>query len=564
MLPVLEKDIRLFIRDKRNLILVILTPIIIMFILGNVFKGTEKEDYLKNIEILVCNSDANFILPDYFNAKTTENCEQNAQTLVSRGKFKGAIIVPENFSKDILNGYGTTITIYLDNSEPQTAFALSTAIEAHINKLNENISTTFIREAWLNLRELNTKIKFVAKNLESTKSSAKLIQKKTENISDIIEKINLTKAYYYLDEVNHTLNEIKSNLTIKTNISEGNSTNLTDLNTFDEILANITASIDAIAENCTFTQNFCEQFNKSINSIKQSNQKIFEQKNQIAENIKLLGNISVEPLYTQVDSITEIKISIHSQLKELENLVINFTGQIVVLQEDLNKTAILLDEYTSRKPENIVRAVTVKNNDSFHGKNNLFFRSTGILMIVLLFITLLVSSSNIVSEKTSSTFLRNIMSPMPMWSFILQKLAFLCALCFIQIFLMLGVLSYFKVYIPLNIELIFIILITSINFVSIGLFIGAISKSENISLLSALVLAIPMIFLSGVFFPFENMPNFIGTIGKWLPMSLAIAEMENIIIYSVGFGFKIIVLIALSIALFIVSSFILKKNADKD
>ena len=600
MLPVLKKDLRLFFRDKRNLILVILTPIIIMFILGNIFSGTEKEDYLKNIRLLVCNSDANFLLPDYFDAKTIENCTGNAQRLVSEGKFRGAIIVPENFSKGIRNGFGTSLTVYLDNSEPQTAFALSTAIEAFVNRMNENISTAFITEAWVNLGDLNKKIKFVAKNLESTKSSAELIRKKTANISDAIELINLSKAYYYLGEVNETLRNLRSNLSTGNDLDNSNATNtsnvtntssklnasvntgqaLSQLDSFDDIFANVSSAIGSIENECTFSEQFCVQFNKSIKSIIENNWKIIEKKNQIAENVKTLGNISgileekffainseldlmdssVDTLYAQVDAVAEIKASIHSQLKELENLVVNFTGQIVVLQEDLNKTAILLDEYTSRKPENIVRAVAVKSNDSFVGKSNLFFKSAGILMIVLLFITLLVSSSNIVSEKTSSTFLRNVMSPMPMWNFIMQKLIFLCMLCVVQIILMLAVLSYFKVYIQIDFEIILVLLFTSSCFVSLGLFIGSLSKSENISLLSSLVLAIPMIFLSGVFFPFENMPNFMGAIGKWLPMTLGISEMENVVIYSTGISVKIVVMIFLSALFLFLSSLLLRRK----
>lgn len=604
MFPVLQKDIKLFLRDRRSLILVILTPVIIMFILGHVFKGTTKEDYLKNIGLILCNDDINFNLPAYFKIRTIEDCRNSAPMLVDKGKARGALIVPKNFSSNLIEGRGSTLTLYLDNSKPQTAFALATAIEAFVNALNENISTTFIKEAWQNLRELNAKIRFVANNLESTKDSAELIKKKITNISNVIEVINITKTYEYLDTANNSISTIKSNLNITTNLTfnltNDNSTKeiafytdkvLAELGELEKILANSSRVIeDFYTVNCNISSEICRGLNNTIRDFKISNSYLIGRNSDIKKTIIVIKNSSIDfsnrlqifsnltanlssaisdnltfldysisLLYAQIDKLQEIKNEISGQVNELEELVINFTNQVIKLQGDLNRTSILLDTYTSRRPENIVRAVSINKTDSFMGKNNLHFIMPGIMMIVLMLITLLISSSNIVSEKASATMLRNIMAPMPLIYFLLQKLMFLIALCFIQIFLMLLVLMYFGVFFPLAFGLIFVLFIASLTFVSIGLFIGSITKTENTSLLSSLVIVIPMIFMSGVFFPFESMPRAMNVIGNYLPLSLAIREVENIVIYNIQMDAFVLALFGLSVVSFFVASGLIKK-----
>ncbi|MCX9086498.1 MAG: hypothetical protein OIN90_02910, partial [Candidatus Methanoperedens sp.] len=47
---------------------------------------------------------------------------------------------------------------------------------------------------------------------------------------------------------------------------------------------------------------------------------------------------------------------------------------------------------------------------------------------------------------------------------------------------------------------------------------------------------IPMLFLCGVFFPFETMPALMVKIGNALPITMGIKALDSVLIYQEGFN----------------------------
>jgi ABC-2 type transport system permease protein len=54
-------------------------------------------------------------------------------------------------------------------------------------------------------------------------------------------------------------------------------------------------------------------------------------------------------------------------------------------------------------------------------------------------------------------------------------------------------------------------------------------------MLLSLVLSIPMLFLCGIFFPFESMPALMVRLGGALPITMGIRALESVLIYQEGF-----------------------------
>jgi ABC-2 type transport system permease protein len=80
-----------------------------------------------------------------------------------------------------------------------------------------------------------------------------------------------------------------------------------------------------------------------------------------------------------------------------------------------------------------------------------------------------------------------------------------------------------------------IILVYSAAFIGIGMALATYSESENTAMLSSLVLGIPMLFLSGIFFPFETMPELMVRLGNALPITMGIRAFDSVLIYNEGF-----------------------------
>jgi ABC-2 type transport system permease protein len=65
-------------------------------------------------------------------------------------------------------------------------------------------------------------------------------------------------------------------------------------------------------------------------------------------------------------------------------------------------------------------------------------------------------------------------------------------------------------------------------FLALGFFIASVTKTNNAATGMATSISIVMMFLSGVFFPINNLPAWAYNIVRWLPLSPMIAAMRNV------------------------------------
>ena len=94
------------------------------------------------------------------------------------------------------------------------------------------------------------------------------------------------------------------------------------------------------------------------------------------------------------------------------------------------------------------------------------------------------------------------------------------------------------------------LLLISFTGTIIGMLIGLLSDNEGIAVLFALILALPLMFLSGMFFPVEFMPGFVQALAWVLPLNTHIIIMKEVLLfgtamptgifYSTAIGFAVV------------------------
>ncbi len=542
----IKKDLKLLKRDHKTLILIILAPILILFILGNIFGQTTNANSINSIKLGLCNLDQEYkeIKIPLFEITNLENkCEEKAQELVLKGKLRASLIIPEEFSKNIRDGYGSEIILYVDNSKTQTAIIASESIKALIQNLNENIGTDFINKAWDNLNKLNKKLKIAVKEASIAKDQAELQQK---NIISLQENL----SYIKIEDINNQiklLNETFSNINL-TNISL--SKDLSEELESLKLFYNSSCSTPINKE--------CIKINQSIINLEKNLNNSKDQENKINNAI---NSINTNNISNKINLVNKSKEEIINKLEELNNTFFEYTNSLINTIDELNATTQLLDVYTSRDPKNIVRAVALNENKVFGEKTYFEFLAPGLILLLLLFTTILISSSNIVYERKIGTLARALLSPTPIIIILISKILFFIIISAIELTVMLIVLKFFGITIPLYGSVLLTLLISSINFILIGLILGSISDSENTALLSSLVVILPMFFLSNLLFPFEIMPEFMKEIGSNLPLTLSINSLESIIIYNTSLNIEVILkLLIISLILLILLYLIIKNR----
>ena len=86
-----------------------------------------------------------------------------------------------------------------------------------------------------------------------------------------------------------------------------------------------------------------------------------------------------------------------------------------------------------------------------------------------------------------------------------------------------------------SILLIFALLLLGVfSFVGLGVVITSFAKDQETAMMVMMALMFPMMLLSGVFFPIEQMPWFMQYISKFLPLTYAATALRKVMVFGVG------------------------------
>jgi ABC-2 type transport system permease protein len=149
------KDLMELFRNRMGLILLILMPIFMMAMVGFIYPS---ETSLNNSSIALVNEDTGFgevrLSNDFILALNSINQNKNMMTLknasnldevremIQAGNAEGGIIISDEFTKNLINGQQGTITIIIDQSNPQ----MSSMIQTVLNQMIEQMGTALAQQ----------------------------------------------------------------------------------------------------------------------------------------------------------------------------------------------------------------------------------------------------------------------------------------------------------------------------------------------------------------------------------------------------------------------------------
>jgi ABC-2 type transport system permease protein len=81
---------------------------------------------------------------------------------------------------------------------------------------------------------------------------------------------------------------------------------------------------------------------------------------------------------------------------------------------------------------------------------------------------------------------------------------------------------------------ILLILLTVFSFVGLGILITSFADKEETATMVMMTLMFPMMFLSGVFFPVQQMPSYMQTLAGFLPLTYAASAMRKVMVLGAG------------------------------
>ena len=294
--------------------------------------------------------------------------------------------------------------------------------------------------------------------------------------------------------------------------------------------------------------------------VKNSRIAILNPSNDIATRaiIEKFRNSEYFTVVSEIDNPEEIeRLFLKDQLKMVvvfsenfyENMVHTGTSQIQLLTDgtDPNSAKSVVSYATSiiagyqqelfelqKVPFQITPEVKLLYNPQMKGAYNFV---PGVMGMILMLICAMMTSISIAREKETGTMEVLLVSPVKPIYIILAKAVPYFVLSLVNLTSIL-LLSVFLLGVPVAGNLIWLILLSFVYIfvnLSLGLVISSVVNSQLMALLiSGMVLMLPVIMLSGMMFPIENMPVIFQWISQIIPAKWFIIGVKKIMIKGVG------------------------------
>jgi ABC-2 type transport system permease protein len=222
----------------------------------------------------------------------------------------------------------------------------------------------------------------------------------------------------------------------------------------------------------------------------------------------------------------------------------NHGVQIMVDGSDPN----MAQQWTTYAQQTMASARSVKNSPlstlTSHLLYNPQMRSAynfvpAIMGMLLMLICAMMTSISIVREKEKGTMEVLLVSPVKPLMVIIAKAVPYLVLAF-AILITILLMARFVLGVPLAGSLFWILVVSTLYILlalSLGLLISNVAQTQLVALLlSAMVLLMPVVMLSGMLFPVESMPTILQWISAIVPPRYYIEAMRKLMIMGVGIG----------------------------
>ena len=160
-----------------------------------------------------------------------------------------------------------------------------------------------------------------------------------------------------------------------------------------------------------------------------------------------------------------------------------------------------------------------------------------IMGTLLMLVCAMMTSISIVREKEKGTMEVLLVSPTKPLMIIVAKLVPYLVLAFVILSIIL-LMSSFVLGVPIKGSLFWIYVVSTIYILlalSLGILVSTIAETQLVALLiSAMLLMMPVIMLSGMMFPIESMPKILQYISAIIPTRYYISAMRKLMIMGVG------------------------------
>lgn len=212
----------------------------------------------------------------------------------------------------------------------------------------------------------------------------------------------------------------------------------------------------------------------------------------------------------------------------------DYAGKIVAdLSRSILVERVIRRRGAAREPGRAVVETRAWFNENLESRN---FYVPGVIAIVVMLITLMLTSMAVVREKEIGTIEQIMVTPIRPWEFILGKTVPFALIGFADVALV-SVVGVFWFEVPIRGSLALLFGATTLYLMTtlgIGLFLSTVSATQQQAMMSAFFFYFPAVLLSGFMFPIANMPEPVQWLTFANPLRYFLVVVRGIFLKGVG------------------------------
>jgi ABC-type multidrug transport system permease subunit len=584
IVEMIKKNFLLLIRSRSSALVILLGPFLIIFLIGAAFNTTslhnirvgiyaqEQNEVLDEIEKSLQNND--FVVIE---AKTEEECIN----LIKSGGAHLCMSFPGSISKESLS---REIIFHVDYSKVNLVFTILNVITGEVESISNDLSVEYTK---MIIEQLNATASQIAdksammaelaNNAEEMKQNLELLSSELSGISVSSSEFGLSNVSSYIAESNEQIDEFGA-ITEETT-SSGQEL----LEGFDAYISSfesqLSAQVDQIEDFQTTVDTYaglaCSidysqisglPFNPctDLTDIQTSLEEAVTQAETISaqfDDIKeQLGDVSSQ-LDTAQEQQDEILSAAQSNLASLQQQLTNSAAQIDSMSQEkesivgqLDAMILALDENIAlieagqqsiqelsdnlmnaefSNAESIVNPILTRIKPILEKKSYLDYTMPALVVLIVMFMSILLSSTIVMTEKESRAYFRNYIAPIPDYSFLISIFITNLVVVAVQALILLTIAQLaFGVSVFANVIYIIVaVLIISSIFIMIGMAIGYIFVSEETATLASISLASIFLLFSSFLIPLESLSETVSIIAQYNPFVLSESVLRQLIIF---------------------------------
>jgi len=485
---IIQKNFIVMTRDRIRLLPLLLFPIVMILVLG--FTSGNSPKHIPAAIVSYDNSEmAQNIQQQIYDSQTFTvrylvSTEDEARKLLDSGKVGVIIEIPPKLEENILNNVPTQIIVIVDESDAAVSATSSQTLGVIINNAASSITLQKIRE-------YQQSVDYAASSLGSFASTQRnqydLIAQETAIASGYLDNAQVLNKKY-TDSLTSSIPSSTA-IVIPLNSSIGYKNTTANLSNSDVIYAESSIALQA--------------------------------KGQVASMQKSGALISA------ASSAVHAAQSVATQASKNQQLIQrNYDSEVV-------ESLVTIRLFTKSSAENILRPLSVENKPAYgSGLKAIDFLIPSLIAMTIFQGAVMGMGRSVAGEKREGSLTRVFLTPTSNITIIIGTLSFYIFFELVRAaFLLIFSIVVFHITIQGNLLLIALILAMFIIIsTSIGMIISSLVKTEQQFTAMAMLVSLPTMFLSGVFFPIQSMPKVMQSISNFLPITYAANALRGVMV----------------------------------